>query len=87
MQLLMHLYRCFSVDMSNIISHTMCNMNAKSILNDPQPSSQDEIRRSCPQDGLCILARIIARDFLVRRSAHAKKNDGKANDTQVSMDS
>ena len=69
-----------------IISHTMCNMNAKPILNDPESSSQDEIQTSHLQDGLRILARIIARDLLARRLAHEKKNDTKANDTQVSGD-
>jgi hypothetical protein len=71
----------------NIIIHTMCNMNAKPILNDPESSSQDEIQTSHLQDGLRILARIIARDLLARRSAHAKKNDVKADDTQASADS
>jgi len=65
----------------------MCNMNAKSILSHSELLSQDEIQTSHLQDGLRILARIIARDLLARRSAHAKKNDGKANDTQVSVDS
>ena len=70
-----------------IISHTMCNMNAKPILNDPESSSQDEIQTSHLQDGLRILARIIARDLLARRSAHVRKNDVKADDTQASADS
>ena len=65
----------------------MCNMNAKPILNDPESSSQDEIQTSHLQDGLRILARIIARDLLDRRSDHAKKNDVKTDDTQASADS
>ena len=65
----------------------MCNMNAKPILNDPQPSSQDETQTSHLQDGLRILARIIARDLLARRSAHKKKNDAKTDDAQASPDS
>ena len=65
----------------------MCIMNAKPILNDPESSSQDEIHTSHLQDGLRILARIIARDLLARRSAHTKKNDVKVNDTHVSADS
>ena len=71
----------------NVISHTMRTMNAKLILNDPESSSQDEIQTSHLQDGLRILARIIARDLLARRSAHAKKNDVKADATQASADS
>jgi hypothetical protein len=71
-----------------IISHTMlCNMNAKPILNDPESSSQDEIQTSHLQDGLRILAKIIARDLLDRRSDYAKKNDVKTDDTQASADS
>jgi len=65
----------------------MCNMNAKPILKDPEWSSQDEIGTTHLQDGLRILARIIARDLLVRRPAHAKKNDVKVDDTHVSADS
>ncbi len=70
-----------------ISSHTMCNMNVKPILNDPESSSQDEIQTSHLQDGLRILAKIIARDLLDRRSDHAKKNDVKTDDTQASADS
>ena len=63
-------------------------MNAKPILDDPESSSQDEIKTSHLQEGgLRILARILARDLLAKRSMHAKKNDVKANDTQVSVDS
>jgi hypothetical protein len=65
-----------------MISHTMYVINAKLILNDPESSSQDEIQTSHLQDGLRILARIIARDLLARRSAHAKKPDVKADDTE-----
>ena len=65
----------------------MCNMNAKPILNDPESLSQDEIRTNRLDDGLRILARMIARDLLAKRSMHAKKNDIKANDTEVSTDS
>ena len=65
----------------------MCNMNAKSILNDPESSSQDDFKTGhLQEDGLRILARIIARDLLARRSAHAKKNDIKADDAQASAD-
>ena len=65
----------------------MCIVDAKLILNDPESSSQDEIKTShLQEDGLRILARIIARDLLARRSAHAKKNDAKANDAQASAD-
>ena len=64
-----------------IISHTMCNMNAKPILNDPESLSQDDTQTSHLNDGLRILARIIARDLLARRPAYAKKNDVKVNDT------
>jgi hypothetical protein len=67
-----------------IISHTMCSMNAKPILNDPELLSQDEIQTSRLSGGLRILARIIAHDLLARRSAYAKKNDVKVNDTHVS---
>ena len=70
-----------------IIIHNMFNVNANPILNDPESSSQDEIQTSHLQDGLRILARIIARNLLARRSAHAKKNDVKADDTQASADS
>jgi len=72
---------------NTIISHTMCNMNAKPILNDPESLSQDEIQTSRLNDGLRILARIIARDLLARRSAYAKKNDVKMNDMHVPADS
>ncbi len=65
----------------------MYYMNAKPILNDPESSSQDEIKTSHLQEGgLRILARILARDLLAKRSMHAEKNDVKANDTQVSED-
>ncbi len=65
----------------------MCNMNDKLILNDPESLSQDEIKTSPLNDGLRILARIIARDPLARCSAYEKKNDVKVNDTRVSADS
>ncbi len=65
----------------------MCNMNAKPILNDPESLSQDEVQIRHLQDGLRILARIIAHDLLARRSAHAKKNDVKVDDAQASADS
>ena len=65
----------------------MRNMNAKPILNDLESSSQDEMQTSHLRDGLRILARIIARDLLARRSAHAKKNDIKTDDTQASENS
>ena len=65
----------------------MCIMDTKAILNDPEPSSQDGIITShLQEDGLRILARIIARDLLARRSAHAKKNNAKSNDAQASAD-
>ena len=69
------------------ISHTMCNMNAKPILNDLESLSQGEIQTSHLQDGLRILARIIARDLLARRSARAKKSDVKVDHAQASADS
>ena len=62
-------------------------MNAKPILNDPESSSQDEIQTSHLQDGLRILARIIAHGLLAKRSAYVKKNDVKADDAQASADS
>ena len=63
-------------------------MDATPILDDLQQSSQGENNSShLQEDGLRILARIIARDLLAKRSMHAKKNDVKANDTQVSVDS
>ncbi len=65
----------------------MYDMIDKSILSHPELLSQDEIRTSRLDDGLRILAKIIARDLLAKRSMHAKKNDVKANDTQVSVDS
>ena len=65
----------------------MCIMNARPILNDPESSSQDEIKTNrLQEDGLRILARIIARDLLTRRSTHTKKNDAKANDAQAPAD-
>ena len=65
----------------------MCIMNARPILNDPESSSQDEFKTShLQEDGLRILARIIAHDLLARRSAHTKKNDTKANDAQAPAD-
>jgi len=69
------------------MAHTVSVMNANPILNDPESSSQDEIQTSHLQDGLRILARIIARDLLAKRLAHAKKDDIKADDTQASADS
>ena len=65
----------------------MCSMIDKSILSHPELLSQDGIRTSRLDDGLRILARIIARDLLARRPAYAKKNDVKVNDTHVSADS
>ena len=65
----------------------MYTMDAKLILNNPESSSQDEIKTiHLPEDGLRILARVIARDLLTRRSAYTKKNDVEANDTQASVD-
>ena len=65
----------------------MCNMIDKSILSHPELLSQDGIRTSRLDDGLRILARIIARDLLAKRSMHAKKNNVKADDAQASADS
>ncbi|MFC1592833.1 hypothetical protein ACFL4C_02350 [Candidatus Omnitrophota bacterium] len=70
-----------------IFSHNILKINAKLILNDCEPSSQDGIQTSHLQDGLRILARIIARDLLARRSADAKRNDAKADDTPASTGS
>ena len=83
----MHLSCLSTVDTRNQLSHTMLMANAKPIVNDSDDSSQAGIERSHPDDGLRILARIIARDLLARRSVHAKNNDGQANATQVSEDS
>ncbi len=67
--------------------HTMYSMIDKSILSYPELLSQEEINTShLQEDGLRILARIIARDLLARRSAHAKKNDAKANDARAPAD-
>ena len=65
----------------------MCNRNAKLILNGLSSLSQDELQISRLNDRLRILARIIARDLLARRSAYTKKNDVRVNDTHVSTDS
>jgi hypothetical protein len=63
-------------------------MNSKPIVNHSELLSQDGSETSRPDDdGLRLLGRIIARDLLARRSAHAKKNDVKVNDTHVSADS
>lgn len=80
----MHLSCLSTVDTRNQLSHTMLMENAKPIVNDSDDSSQAGIERSHPDDGLRILARIIARDLLARRSVHAKNNDVQANDEQVS---
>jgi hypothetical protein len=66
------------------MNHTTGAMNIKPNLNEPGPLYQDEIQPGHLQDGLRILARIIARDLLARRSAYTKKNDVKVDDTQVS---
>ena len=69
------------------IVHTMCIMDGKPILNDSESPSQDDIKTSrLQEDGLRILARIIARDLLAKRSMHAEKNDSKVNDAQASAD-
>jgi len=60
----------------------MYDMIDKLILSHPELLSQEEIRTSRLDDGLRILARIIARDLLAKRSMYAKKND-----TQTSADS
>jgi hypothetical protein len=62
-------------------------MDAKLILNGSESLSQDKIQASRLNDGLRILARIIARDLLDRRSAYANKKAVKVNDTHVSADS
>jgi hypothetical protein len=65
----------------------MFKMIAKSILNDLESSSQDEIQTNHLQNGLRILARIIARDLLNKYSDHTKKKDVEADDTQALADS
>jgi hypothetical protein len=70
-----------------IISHTMFIVSDMQILNNHEPSSQDEIQTRHPHDGLRLLARLIARDILARRSVHAKKNDAKTDDTKATADS
>ncbi len=62
----------------------MLMANAKPIVNDSDDSSQTVIETGHPDDGLRILARIIARDLLARRSVHAKNIDIQANDKHVS---
>lgn len=55
-------------------NHTMYIVSGKQILNNPDRSSQDEMQTGRPQSGLRILARLIARDLLARRSTLTKEN-------------
>ena len=52
----------------------------KQILNNPEPSSQDENQMSHPHDGLRLLAKLIAHDLLARRSTLVKKNADEVED-------
>ena len=82
----MHLICLNTVDTNNQLSHTMLMADAKPIVNDSDDSSQAGIERSHPDDGLRILARIIARDLLARRSMRTKKYDVGVSDTKASAD-
>ncbi len=62
-------------------------MNTKPILNGSEPPSQYDIQTSRPDNGLRILAKIIARDLLSKRSIHTSNKDVDAHDPQVSVDS
>jgi hypothetical protein len=65
-----------------IVIHTMYEVSDKRILNNPEPLSQDGIQASYPYDGLRLLARLIARDLLAKRSTDMEKNVAKADDTK-----
>jgi hypothetical protein len=62
-------------------------MNSKPIVNHSELLSQDESETGYPEHGLRLLGRIIARELLTKRSAHTKKNDAKANNSQTLVDS
>jgi len=49
-------------------------MDSKSIINDPEPSGQQEHEKNHRDDGLRILARLIARNLVAKRSTHLDKN-------------
>jgi hypothetical protein len=61
-------------------------MESRLIVNHPEWLSQDAGETGRLYDGLQILARIIARDLLSKRSVHTK-NDTKESDTNTLMDS
>jgi hypothetical protein len=60
-------------------------MEAKPILDNSEPASQEQIEPGHLHDGLRILARLIARDLIVRLPTQSKKNDIlQANDESLS---
>lgn len=52
-------------------------MDYEIILNDSRDISQHYGRVGCPNDGLRILARLIARDLLTKRQDNANKKTGR----------
>jgi len=62
----------------------MLEMSDKPIINDPESSCQEEFQTSHLQDGLRVLARIIARNLLAGRSVYTEKDNLKVNDKNVS---
>ncbi len=52
-------------------------VSAYHIVEQPESPSQGPIQESGPTEALRVLARIIARDLLTKRSAHNKKDDVK----------
>lgn len=76
-----------SVDNDNILRNTMLMADAKDIIHDDGYASQDSVERSHLDDGLRILARIIARYLLAKRSVRSRNSDSKTKDSRVSGDS
>ncbi len=62
--------------MDIIVSEMVKKVKSDTI--DPERSTANEVNSA----GLRILARIIARELLARRSAHRTQNDAKANETK-----
>lgn len=77
----------FSVDTQYFIDYNHDTVNSDHIIMTPESSSQGDGKEAARlDDGLRILARILAHHFLTKRSPCNRKSDIESNEHQVSGD-
>ena len=83
----MHILCLISVDTSYSVSYINDSVKSKLIITTSESPSQDDGKEAIhPDDGLRLLARIVAHHLSVKRSPRNRKSDIASNDHQVSWD-